>query len=97
MSKFTVRVELYETGTDSEKIYNNLHEAMKTNDFFRGIIQGGKKFKLPPAEYVSNHNLTPSKVLELVKNTVKPIWKDFGVFITPTDIDWEHWNLKSND
>ncbi len=94
MTNFTVRVELL--GYPDAQTYLRLEAAMKTIGFTDEILEpNGSVYELPPAEYIGvNINLTTLQVVERVRQTVTPIWKDHRVFVTQAYGRWEYYNLK---
>lgn len=92
MPKFTTRVELY--GSPSESVYTKLHFAMKEKGFSRAITDNGKSYQLPHAEHVLSKQATTLEIVELAKQVASTVWKDFCVLVTNTEVRWEYFNLK---
>jgi len=95
MSRYTIRVELYETKTESD--YDILHEEMSKEGFYRTIQVQGENLvhQMPSAEYnyVNRGDLDTPGVLELAKTAAKRTDKKFGLLVTKADGKREWYNL----
>jgi hypothetical protein len=92
MATFITRVELY--GSPSEDVYTRLHRAMSTAGFTRTFTDSSKKYEFPHAMYGMFNSTEPTtRVLELARQATAPIWRDFGVLVTKTEVRFEHYNL----
>ena len=93
MSSFTVRVELH----DAEDLYDDLHEAMSEEGFFRTIKIDEVRYQLPTAEYsLPNSDLSAQEVLEKAEraaNSVKSKPQP-SILVTKTEIRRYHSGLQ---
>lgn len=86
MSKFTTRVELFDTDDGTSQEYTILHDAMSAAGFIRTIKgDNGIEYHLPPAEYNYEGNKTSSEVLGLAKAAANQTKKKNSVLVTESN------------
>lgn len=80
MATFTVRVELHDAD-DSD--YDTLWTEMKARGFKRRVTSDdGITYKLPPAEYSYDGDITRSDVLKKAKEAAAATGRDYAVLVT---------------
>lgn len=80
MAKFTTRVELHDADDDD---YDELHKSMAAKGFIRTITSDdGDTYRLPPAEYNREANVSRNQVLEDAKIAAARTGRDYAVLVT---------------
>jgi hypothetical protein len=89
MTGFTTRVELHDADDDD---YENLHDAMEARGFTRNIEgSSGTVYKLPPAEYNYEGNVTKKQVLEKAEKAAETTGLKYSVLVTESNgRTWNH-------
>jgi len=83
MAKFTTRVELHAADDDD---YDDLHGYMAEEGFSRTIdASDGKTYRLPPAEYDREDDVSRSTVLADAKRAAKKTGRDYAILVTESD------------
>lgn len=95
MSRYTIRVELFDAKTESD--YESLHEEMAKEGFYRTIqIQGQDLiYQMPGGTYnfVNRGDMDTKGILELAKSAALRTGKELSVFVTKADGKREWYNL----
>ncbi|HBC1013108.1 TPA: type V toxin-antitoxin system endoribonuclease antitoxin GhoS [Escherichia coli] len=81
MAKFTVRVELRDS---KDADYDELHDLMEENGFYRTIFaESGKEYFLPSAEYTySSKTKSCSDVADLAESVASEVSKKPKILVT---------------
>ena len=88
MTMFMIRPELHRA---NEADYQKLHPLMAARGFLRQIVaDDGRKFWLPPAEYVTVTAMSRDQVLAAVKACAAAVVPSYAVVVTEaTGVAWE--------
>jgi hypothetical protein len=80
VARFTIRIELHDASWDDyEDMYGHL-EKQRIVDIIAS--EDGARYKLPPAEYYYEGNVTRAQVLEMAKASASKVAKSFAVLVT---------------
>lgn len=84
MAEFTVRVVLHDNATWDE--YNQLHEELAKRNLV-DVITGdnGISYRLPPAEYYGEGDITIERCRAIAIEAAQLVGKRFAVFVTEGD------------
>jgi len=80
MSSFTTRIELHDADWSD---YDRLHTEATKRGFSNVIVaEGGKRYRLPTAEYNFVGTGTRAQILDLAKSAASATGKKFAVIVT---------------
>jgi len=74
MADYLIRIELY--GSPSGKDYETLHEKMRENSFYRVVLEKGKTYWLPHAEYTKSSANNIDSILTEADKIAKSVYKN---------------------
>jgi hypothetical protein len=88
MTMYMIRPELHRA---NEADYQKLHPLMAANGMLRQIVSDdGRRYTLPPAEYVTVTTKTRAQVLAAAKACAAAVVPSYAVVVTEaTGITWD--------
>ena len=80
MARFTIRVELHDAGRDD---YEQLETALAAKNITDVITNGeGVRYKMPPAEYQCQGDLSAAEIRDICVAAAKTTGKRHAVLVT---------------